>query len=193
MRRWMLALGAVSLGVAAYVAVRPVREVKADGATLCFEAEKGTLEEPFKKATEPKTDKKPGKPQKSSGTYIYIPDKANGGKKKIETLPGKATFKVKAKTAGQYYFYARTLWPSGCGNSFYIRKAGGSNHVLGQDGTYNVWHWVKLPEKLVLAAGENVIVVGNREDGVLMDQIFMTTTDRVPQGAEKVTEGALNE
>jgi hypothetical protein len=47
--------------------------------------------------------------------------------------------------------------------------------------------------KLALSQGVNTIIVANREDGVMLDQVFLTTTDRVPQGAEKVTAGALAE
>jgi hypothetical protein len=195
MRRFVMLVGVLALVCALCVALlaKP-QEVRAEGTVICFEAESGAIEAPFEKATTPKADKKPVKPQKSSGGYVLIPAKANGAKKGRDDLPGKVTFKVKVPAKGEYWVWGRCLWPNGCGNSFYVRKADGKNQIMGEDGTYDVWHWMKCRDfKLALSQGVNTIIVANREDGVMLDQVFLTTTDRVPQGAEKVTAGALAE
>jgi len=161
------------------------------GSTVTWEAESGTCESPVIKKTGSRTDKKPGKPSKNSGSgYIMIPDKANGEKKEGDH-PGKAIFKVNVPAAGQYTFWARTLWPNGCGNSWWVRLADRPNQLLGEDGTYDVWKWRKVATKLTLTKGVNTIIVANREDGVIMDECQITTTSVEPQGPIAATAGAL--
>jgi len=159
--------------------------------TITWEAEKGTLESPIIKKTGTKTDKKPSKPSKNSGDgWIEIPNKANGGNHD-GPLPGKAIYKVNIPVGGQYTFWARTLWPNGCGNSFWIRLAERPNQLLGEDGTYDVWKWRKIASKLTLVTGNNVIIVANREDGVLMDECQITTSSTEPVGIVTPTPNAL--
>jgi hypothetical protein len=163
-----------------------------ESSTVTWEAEKGTLESPVIKKTGTKYDKKPGKPVKNSGEgWIEIPNKANGDKHDGD-LPGKAIFKVNVPASGQYTFWARTLWPNGCGNSFWIRIAERPNQLLGEDGTYDVWKWRKISTKLTLTKGVNTIIVANREDGVIMDECQITTSIVEPAGIVPVTPNALN-
>lgn len=175
-----------------FFCAQPQSIVADEGTTVTWEAEKGALESPVLKKTGTKTDKKPSHPGKSSGEgWIEIPNKANGDKHDGD-LPGKAIFKVNVPAAGQYTFWARTLWPNGCGNSFWIRLAERPNQLLGEDGTYDVWKWRKLASKLTLVKGVNTIVVANREDGVMMDECQITTSSIEPQGAISATPNALN-
>lgn len=169
----------------------PQRIIAQESTSITWEAENGALESPVIRKSGSKTDKKPIKPGKNSGTgWIEIPNKANS--EEIEgDRPGKAIFKVNVPVAGQYVFWARTLWPNGCGNSFWVRQANHPNQLLGEDGTYDIWQWRKLSNKMYLQKGINVIVVANREDGVLMDQCQITTGSIVPQGAIVPTQGAL--
>lgn len=166
-------------------------DVRAAGVTITWQAEDGTLESPIIKRTGTYTDKKPGKPGKSTGKgWIEIKDKANGDAPEGEH-PGKAIFKVNVPEAGQYTFWARTLWPNGCGNSFWARLADRPNQLIGEDGTYDVWKWRKAATKLTLAKGVNTIIVANREDGVMMDECQITNTTVEPQGGIAATPNGL--
>jgi hypothetical protein len=192
----MLRAGLACLGVAAVALwvrldARPVRA--ASTYTLTWQAEDSSdIVSPFRQVKGTKKDKRV-KPQKNSGSgYVEIPDKANGdNKEEGAALPGKCTFKVNVPAAGSYHLWARVLWPNGCGNSFYVGKAGGPSVQLGEDGTYDAWHWLEADSKFVLARGVNVIELRNREDGVLCDEIQITTGDRVPVGEVAATNGAL--
>lgn len=196
MRRGLLALSALAVGGLLLWARSPVPTVRAANATVTWEAEdpKGGIEAPFQRKQRQMLDNKP-KPQKNSGTgYVEIKDKANGDKKEGDgsSLPGFLKFKVKVPEAGQYKLWGRVLWPDGCGNSFFVCKQGRPNQILGEDGTYDSWHWVELQgPKLTLAAGVNTIEVHNREDGVILDQLQITTGGRVPTGEQRVTSGAV--
>ena len=98
---------------------------------------------------------------------------------------GKATYKVAIPSAGTWRFWGRTKWTDGCGNSFFLKIADKPAVVLGQDGTYGSWHWVKGPA-VALPAGVVTVVVQNREDGSKLDQFLFTKDTRyVPVRAEK--------
>lgn len=196
MKRWMLTAGTLLAGglmVAAWTARTP-QVAAQSGYTVTWEAEDANkIEEPFKKRNGRKSDKRP-KPQKNSGSgYVEIPDKANGSKKEGDgsDLPGVAQYKVNVPAAGSYTVWARVLWPNGCGNSFWVLKQGRPKDILGEDGTYDAWHWVSAKSKVTLAKGVNTIELRNREDGVLVDEIQVTTTSRVPTGEVAPTSGAL--
>lgn len=196
MKRVMIVAGfGVAVGLWAWSARTAPPAAAASDYTVTWEAEGAQkLEEPFKKRSGAKSDKRP-RPQKNSGSgYLEIPDKANGKSKEGDgsNLPGYARFEVNVPQAGSYKLWARVLWPNGCGNSFWAYKDGRPKQKLGEDGTYDVWHWVELKgSKLALSKGTNVIIIGNREDGVLLDQLQVTTSGRVPTNQEKPTAGAL--
>jgi hypothetical protein len=152
--------------------------VFAANAKVCFEAEKtATLESPLKKVTG-------GKPDVSGGGYLEIPWDEN----KTKGI-GEATYKFNVKTAGTYYVWARTFWANGCGNSILVNVNGSSDKILGEDGTYDAWHWVGGKARVTLKAGANTLVLKNRETGVRVDQFFMCQDGNyTPVGMRKITE-----
>ena len=87
-----------------------------------------------------------------------------------------------------YRFWGRCHWYDGCGNSFFLKIGNKPKVVLGQDGTYQVWHWVKGP-RMALNAGTHQIVIQNREDGAKMDQFLLTSDEKyIPVRAETETK-----
>jgi hypothetical protein len=144
---------------------------------ICLEAESsGAVQAALKKVT-------PGTNSAYSGTgYIHIPWDKNETKGQ-----GQATLKLNVPKAGNYYVFARTFWENGCGNSILL-SINGQERMLGEDGTYNSWHWVSNTVKVPLKAGMNTIVLKNRETGVKVDQIFLTDdSEYEPVGKRKVT------
>lgn len=152
----------------------------ADNAKVCFEAEKPiSIESPLKKVT--------GKgAAPSGGGYLEIPWDEN----KTKGI-GKAVYSINAPKAGTYYLWARTFWANGCGNSI---KAGvgtdkSAAKVLGEDGTYDAWHWVGGRARVSLKAGKNTFVMYNNETGVQVDQFFLCTDpDYTPVGKRTITK-----
>lgn len=152
----------------------------AANAKVCFEAESASsVSSPVKKVT-------PGSNKKWSGRgYLDIPWDKN------ETKGiGSATVKVNVKTAGTYYLWARTFWANGCGNSIGVGVNGGDSITLGEDGTYDKWHWVGGRARVTLKAGSNTFLIKNRETGVRVDQVFLCQDpDYTPVGKRPVTSG----
>ncbi len=135
--------------------------VFAANAKVCFEAEKpASLQSPLKKVM--------GKGGAvSGGGYLEIPWDEN----KTKGI-GSATYKFNVKKAGNYYVWARTFWANGCGNSVEASVNGGDGKILGEDGTYDDWHWVGGRARVTLKAGINTLTLKNRETGVRVDQFF---------------------
>ena len=58
--------------------------------------------------------------------------------------------------------------------------------TLGNDSTYYSWHWVKSPRSYNLKAGKYNLRLLNREDGIALDQILITSDkDYFPQDIEE--------
>ncbi|MDT8391468.1 MAG: hypothetical protein RRC34_13270 [Lentisphaeria bacterium] len=130
---------------------------------------------------------KPAKPVAGAAdeTYLEIPQGAG----KPPEAAGDASFSFTVDKKGTYYLWARVWWTDGCGNSIGVSIDDGKAFILGQDATYKQWHWVKVKGRLSqlnLDAGDHVLTLSNREDGVAIDQILLTRNTRyVPVGIEK--------
>ncbi len=99
---------------------------------------------------------------------------------------GGLVFTVKLPKPMRVKICLRTMWEDGCGNSIYLKTAGMARPVMvGDDGTYKEWHWVATRNEIVLPAGEQKIVLVNREDGVRVDQLLITGDEKYePQEIE---------
>jgi len=163
-----------------------VREHTADDeyATIVIEAEDfaGELEHPMKLEDDPEA---------SGGRCIHI--EGGSGKPgdphpvtgvKYPSRWGAAVYKFTVSAPGTYRIWGRRFWEDGCGNSFTF-IVNGRQVVFGQEGTYDRWEWSLCTVPFELPAGENTLEVLNREDGVSLDKLILTTNpDFVPQGKE---------
>ncbi len=93
-----------------------------------------------------------------------------------------------SKRRAPYYIWARTFWANGCGNSVEVSVNGSDGKILGEDGTYDAWHWVGGRARVTLKAGQNTLVLKNRETGVMVDQFFFCQDgDYTPTAIRKIT------
>ena len=150
----------------------------AAGAKVCFEAENvSALQKPLIRKWG-----SPNKPYSGNG-YLEIP----WDKNKTKGI-GQAVYRIRVAKAGVYSLWARTFWANGCGNSVAVSVNGSTPKVLGEDGTYDKWHWVGGNARVKLNAGVNTVVLKNRETGVSVDQFYLTQdADYTPVGIRKPT------
>lgn len=126
----------------------------------------------------------------SGGSYVEIPDKA-GNPPKLEK--GFARFEIDVPADGEYTLWARVWWEGECSNSFMVQINDNAPFLLGENATYHAWVWVKYPvarmmRPIALKQGRQVIVFKNREDGVRLDQIVLSSDRRfVPVDIEQAT------
>lgn len=138
----------------------------ADNAKVCFEAEKPIkMESPLRKVMGQGS-------AVSGGGFLEIPWDQN----KTKGI-GSATYSFNAPKAGVYFLWARCYWANGCGNSILasVNEGGSGGKILGEDGTYDAWHWVGGRARVKVKQGRNTLVLHNRETGVRVDQFFLCT------------------
>jgi hypothetical protein len=154
----------------------------AGDAKICFDAEE-VVKVDFPLKVTMKKDK-----DISGAGYVEIPwdpEKKNAGR-------GEATYKFTIEESGLYYLWARTWWANGCGNSIDVIIDNYPKAMLGEDGTYDRWHWVDAKGvKFNLSKGEHTLKLLNRESGIRVDQFFLTQDrDYVPVKIRPVTQTA---
>lgn len=104
--------------------------------------------------------------------------------KKYPPRWGAAVYSFEVTRPGRYRLWGRKFWENGCGNSLTL-VVNGRAMVFGEDGTYDRWEWLPATGLLELPQGENTLEVLNREDGVRLDKLILTTDlDFIPQGKE---------
>jgi hypothetical protein len=101
---------------------------------------------------------------------------------------GSAVYAVNVKNAARFRIWLRAWWSDGCANSIAVSLNGAPPRLLGNDGTYATWHWVRGPV-VELRAGTHLLSLHHREDGVSIDQILLSNDDAyLPQPVEVATQ-----
>ena len=70
--------------------------------------------------------------------------------------------------------WLRASWQDGCGNSIAASFDDGPPRLVGNDGTYHTWHWVR-GFQAELETGQHELKLHPREDGLGLDQILVTS------------------
>ncbi len=157
--------------------------------TLCWAAGKKVVVEAEKCTSITPSMQKTASRLASGGYFIQIPLRRPHAT--TETGPadtGHATYTVNLPIHASYRFWGRCHWQDGCGNSFFVKIGSKPAVVLGQDGSYLRWHWVKGPT-VEMGPGPVQIVIQNREDGAKIDQFLLTSDlSYVPVRAERATQ-----
>ncbi len=113
----------------------------------------------------------------SGEAYLAIPQ---GVGNPPEVNAGKAVYPIKVPVDGTYTLWLRAWWDDSCGNSVSIQVNDSPLFPI-EDTTYKTWHWVRSPPRLPqlkLKAGDAVLVIHNREDGIRIDQILLINNRR---------------
>ena len=151
------------------------------GVKVCWEAESAKILEP------PAVRLSTGC-EGASGAFVEIPEGAGNPPARNE---GKAVYEIEISETGSYWLWARVWWNGECSNSFTVTIDDKTPFLFGEDATYRTWHWVKYPvsrmaKPVSLEKGRHTVVFANREDGVRVDQILLSSDRRfVPSGIEK--------
>ena len=144
-----------------------------------------------KEITEPALIEKdtPASTRAAMKTIIRIPDKKGTPPdgEPSDMKYGGARFEIEAPKPTKCKIWLRVWWEGSCGNTVCVKAAADSEiRVVGNDGTYDAWHWLPVPVVYEFAQGMNELYVLNREDGIRVDQILVTgDLQYVPQGIEE--------
>ncbi len=162
------------------------------GETICFNAVTAeALEAPMEIATStnaPMEIRDKLEKGAAGGAFLEI---AQGKGYPPKMTSGMASFTFTVESEGDYYLWCRSWWLDECGNSFLINIDEAKPFIFGEDSTFKTWHWVKAParlKQLTLTKGKHVLTFRNREDGVYLNQILLTSDKKyVPVDIETVT------
>jgi hypothetical protein len=173
------------------------------GFSVVLEAENGEFEpDMIVEEFSPTRHERFGLQTASGGKCIAIPDKINEKKGRKDNPRGRVTLEFTIPEDGTFYVFPRTWWQDQCGNSFGL-LIDGRNPARPPDapdaaeplmigattsGAHKVWRWTKLkapgnttaPRAFRLTAGRHTITFTNREDGVKLDQVYITEEPGTP-------------
>lgn len=117
----------------------------------------------------------------SQGTYVKVIDRARDIDREPETDP--AVYSFETSRAGRHVVWARVRVHSNRHDSFWIRVD--STEWIRWNGIEegNRWHWVQVrdadrdgrPVAFDLAEGEHELMLAQREDGIAIDRLLVTT------------------
>jgi hypothetical protein len=127
--------------------------------------------------------------QSAKGTILRIPDKKGVPPEGQDSdmKYGGATYELQVAAAVTCKIWVRAWWEGSCGNTVCVRLGEqGKILTVGNDGTYDSWHWLEVPGTFSLEKGTITLYLLNREDGIRIDQILLTNDmEYFPQGVEE--------
>lgn len=100
---------------------------------------------------------------------------------------GGAVFHFEVKQETTAYLWFNVMWDGSCGNTLDVKVDDDKmSYTVGNDGTYNAWHWQKSPKSYKLTPGRHKITVLNREDGIKLAQVLLLQDkEYIPEGVEE--------
>ncbi|MFA9391771.1 MAG: T9SS type A sorting domain-containing protein [Prolixibacteraceae bacterium] len=93
-----------------------------------------------------------------------------------------ATFTTKFNEA--YNIFGRLNCPSADDDSFWLKIDNGDYTMLNGLGTGGVWNWTSLSSGM-LTPGEHTITICPRENGAMLDKLYITNYPYAPEAADK--------
>ncbi|MCK5804566.1 MAG: hypothetical protein KAI66_17145 [Lentisphaeria bacterium] len=166
-------LGMLCLALGAGLAL--TGSVHAD--TFCFEAEMANRVEPVFEIRED---------AECSGGRALVIRQGSGGGQARPGQNGTAHFAIDIPKTARYRAWLRTRWLDGCSNSTLLVPPNGARLTI-TDTVFKKWHWVCSPV-FRLEKGVQTLFLQNREDGVGIDQILLTSEPiQPPKGHMKAT------
>ena len=141
----------------------------APAATLCFEAELADeLDFPFEIA----------EIEGASGGLAISTPEGSGSNEAMGGRRSAAVYRIPIPKDGIYLVLLRVRWNGVCSNSLLLTVDKGERQVVA-DNALERWHWV-VSNPWTLKAGLTELRIENREDGILVDQIALTTEKLEP-------------
>ena len=115
----------------------------------------------------------------SKGSYLYSEKNITSGAPADSADLLVARFNI--ETAGYYNIYARVQCPTWDDDSYWVKMDNGNFSFANGLQCGNMWEWKSLFAGN-LTVGEHTFTIGCRENGAMIDKLFITTSDTPPLG-----------
>ncbi len=117
----------------------------------------------------------------SNDQYVTIQSGNNSTGSAPTSSSGQIIYDFNVGESGTYNVWARVITPSGTDDSFWISMDGGSWFQWNNIGPNSSWAW-ELSQSYNLNAGNHTLTIAYREDGALLDKIYISNTGDTPTG-----------
>lgn len=117
----------------------------------------------------------------SNETYMTIQSGDNSTGSAPSDTNGHISYTFNVSENGDYAVWARVITPNGEDDSFWLQMDGGSWSQWNQIGPNSNWTW-EASQTYNLNAGTHTFTVAYREDGALLDKLYITNTGNAPTG-----------
>lgn len=126
----------------------------------------------------------------SNGSYVTVKNGYNSTSSPPYGDANRVSFTFNEELNDTYKLYARVYTPSYNDDSFWVRANGGTWYKWNNIGASSGWTWVQVhdsdnsdaPVLFDINGGINTIDFAYREDGALLDNIYLTTNGDAPTG-----------
>ncbi|WP_116107487.1 PKD domain-containing protein [Lewinella sp. IMCC34191] len=123
-----------------------------------------------------------GRPD-ASGDYVYAPGATSLTSPPTDVSANLLRFTVTDAAPGSYYVFARILAAGPESDSFWVRTNGGEWYAYNRNiRRGSSFYWNRMPARITLAAGTNVIDVAYREGNTRLDKIHLNRESTTPLG-----------
>lgn len=139
--------------------------------SLALEAECGVVGGLFNQVSESNA---------SGDTYVTV----QSGNNSTDTPPdsnGQIAYSFNVSEAGTYSLWSRVITPNGTDDSFWVQMDGGEWLQWNNIGPTTSWSWQQA-STYSLSSGAHTLIIGYREDGALLDKIYLSNKGDIPSG-----------
>ncbi len=109
----------------------------------------------------------------SNGEYVTVKAGNNSPNAAPSDATGLITYSFDVNEGGTYYLYARANCPGANDDSFWIKMDDGA-FVMWNGISAPSWQWVQYGTSFNLSKGQHTLSIGYREDGALLDKLWIT-------------------
>ncbi len=143
------------------------------GTGIWLEAECGTVGSLWEKLEDTEA---------SNGKYVTVETGNNMTSGAPASANGLLQYTFNVAESGNYSLYLRVQCPSANDDSFWMKMDNGSFASWNGIESASSWAWRKYSSTYNLTAGNHTLTIGYREDGALLDKIYLTNEDNTPEG-----------
>jgi len=119
----------------------------------------------------------------SNGEYVTIQNDNTSTGAAPNSTDDRVRFTIDVSVAGDYNIYGRVIAPNSNDDSFWVRVNNGSWIRWNNIGPFTSWNWELADGSgYSLSVGTNTIDFAYREDGALLDKIYVTLNGSAPSG-----------
>ena len=127
----------------------------------------------------------------SEGSYVTVQSGNNSTGSAPTSSAGQITYTFSLSESGTYALWARVITPNPNDDSYWVQMDGGSWMMWNDIGPHNSWSWTQA-NSYSLSAGNHTLTIAYREDGALLDKLYLTNGGDTPTGTGQTASNCVD-